>query len=279
MTNTFLTDDQIARVAPSVFAADKHERRSERYVFIPTRDIVAGLRKEGFMPVWAGQSKTRDPSNIGYTRHMVRFRHVDADRRVTAGMVPEVVLKNSHNGTSQYELYAGIFRFICANGMICGDLTGEPLKVPHKRDAVERVIEGTFKVIDTAQDAVEEAAEWNTITLPRAERLEFAQFAHFARFAKKGEDGTMLVDTPIKPEQMLVARRFEDRAPTLGNTFNVLQENGIRGGLRGIGERDGRVRRVTARAINGIDQNVQFNQMLHNFAAFMARGGSVLKAA
>jgi hypothetical protein len=31
-----LTDDQIRAVAPSIFAADKHDSRSDRYTYIPT---------------------------------------------------------------------------------------------------------------------------------------------------------------------------------------------------------------------------------------------------
>ena len=34
--------------APSIFAAGKHESRSERYAYIPTIDVLRGLQKEGF---------------------------------------------------------------------------------------------------------------------------------------------------------------------------------------------------------------------------------------
>lgn len=43
-----LSDDQIRRVAPSIFADGKHESRSERYTYIPTIEVLRGLRNEGF---------------------------------------------------------------------------------------------------------------------------------------------------------------------------------------------------------------------------------------
>jgi hypothetical protein len=45
-----LSDDQIRRVAPSIFADAPHESRSERYAYIPTAAVLTELRKEGFQP-------------------------------------------------------------------------------------------------------------------------------------------------------------------------------------------------------------------------------------
>ena len=54
-----LTNDEIRARAPSAFAASKHESRSERYGYIPTSVVIDALRKEGFNPVSAEQSRTR----------------------------------------------------------------------------------------------------------------------------------------------------------------------------------------------------------------------------
>ncbi len=42
-----LTDDQIHRVAPSIFADAPHENRSQRYACILTAAVLAELCKEG----------------------------------------------------------------------------------------------------------------------------------------------------------------------------------------------------------------------------------------
>ena len=38
-----LSDDQIRRVAPSIFAEAPHDSRSERYAYIPTAAVLAEL--------------------------------------------------------------------------------------------------------------------------------------------------------------------------------------------------------------------------------------------
>ena len=71
-------------------------------------------------------------------------------------------------------------------------------------------------------------------------------------------------------------RRREDVDRSLWTTFNVIQENVVRGGLQGRKRNaEGRIRRAQTRAINGIDQNVTLNRALWTLAEGMQR----LKAA
>ncbi len=70
-----LTDDQIRAVAPSIFADCKHASRSDRYTFIPTIDVLAGLKKEGFQPFMVAQGQSRIAGKTEYTKHLVRMRH------------------------------------------------------------------------------------------------------------------------------------------------------------------------------------------------------------
>src|SRR3954453_13050347 len=43
-----LTNEVMRRYAPSIFAESAHTSRSNKYAYIPTVEIVEGLRKEGF---------------------------------------------------------------------------------------------------------------------------------------------------------------------------------------------------------------------------------------
>ena len=45
-----LGEEQMRLAAPSIFAPGKHASRSERYTYIPTIEVLRGLRKEGFEP-------------------------------------------------------------------------------------------------------------------------------------------------------------------------------------------------------------------------------------
>ena len=70
-----LAEDQMRRAAPSIFAEGKHASRSERYTYIPTIEVLRGLRKEGFEPFMVAQSKSRIEGKTEFTKHMIRMRH------------------------------------------------------------------------------------------------------------------------------------------------------------------------------------------------------------
>ena len=69
-----LSDDQIRRVAPSIFADAPHESRSERYSYIPTAAVLTELRKEGFQPFMVCQTSVRQEGRRDFTKHMIRLR-------------------------------------------------------------------------------------------------------------------------------------------------------------------------------------------------------------
>lgn len=113
-SDTPLSDDQILSVVPSVFADGAHDSRSERYAHIPTSVVLAALKKEGFEPFMACRAHVRDDSRIGFAKHMLRLRH--ASQINTEDEANEIILLNSHDGTSSYQMLAGCFRFVCQNG-------------------------------------------------------------------------------------------------------------------------------------------------------------------
>ena len=113
-----LDDQQIAALAPSAFATAPHESRSNRYAYIPTSSVIAGLRAQGFAPVAAKQGRSRIPGKTDFTKHMMRFRHEAQALRSAGQSFPEIVLVNSQDGSSAYHIMAGIFRVVCLNGLI-----------------------------------------------------------------------------------------------------------------------------------------------------------------
>jgi hypothetical protein len=264
-----MTDDQIRSIAPSVFALDKHDSRSARYSYIPTSEIVAGMRREGFEPVMAKQGGSRVVGKELFTKHMLRFRPAGTDvvARQIGGLYPELVLVNSHDGTSSYKLMAGLMRLVCLNGMLTADRELGNITVHHKGDVVFKVIEGSFTVIQDSMKAIETASNWAEIRLDGAERQILAEAAHSYRFA----DADGEITTAIEPAQLLRARRAEDRDTSLWTTHNVIQEHVIRGGDTAWGrDANGRQRRTTSRPVNGIDGDVRLNKSLWALSQRMA---------
>jgi hypothetical protein len=264
---TALTIDQLRTAVPSAFAADKHESRSNRYTYIPTVAVINGLMNEGFQPFKAVQGSSRIEGKADFTKHMIRFRHENYALSNVNDSVPEVVLLNSHDGTSAYKLMAGIFRIVCTNGLIVADSMIGSLSVPHKGDIVSRVIEGSFDIIDNSRRALETTREWQSLQLTAGEQNAFAEAAHELRFADtEGE-----TKTPIKPAQLLDARRDADNGNDLWRTFNRVQENVIRGGITAWGrDSENRMRRTTTREVRGIDQDVRLNRAMWMLTEKMA---------
>ena len=76
------------------------------------------LRQEGFEPFMVCQTRVRHEGRRDFTKHMLRLRHAS---QINGREANEIILLNSHDGTSSYQMLAGMFRFVCSNGLVCGD--------------------------------------------------------------------------------------------------------------------------------------------------------------
>ncbi len=245
-----LSDDQIHRVAPSIFAEAPHESRSQRYAYIPTATVLTELRKEGFQPFMVTQTRTRHEDRRDYTKHMIRLRH--ASQINARGEANEIILLNSHDGTSSYQMLAGMFRFVCSNGLVCGDTVAD-VRVPHKGDVAGQVIEGAYQVLHGFDRALESRESMQAITLDEGEAEVFARAALSLKYDDPDKPA------PITESQILMPRRSDDRRPDLWSVFNRTQENLTKGGLHG---RSANGRRQQTRPVQGIDSDVRLNRAL-----------------
>ena len=265
-----LSEDQLRKHVPALFAQGAHASRTSRYAHIPSIEVMRGLAAEGFKPVAVRQSRTRDESRRGFTKHMVRLRHAGALARAVGDTLPEIVLLNSHDGTSSYQLMAGLFRLLCLNGMVVAAGNVASVRVSHM-GSIERVmpqvIEGAYTVLSESIKALDAPKQWSQLNLSRRDRHVFAEQAHALRFADAAGD----IATLITPDQLLSPRRPGDAGHDLWRTFNVVQENVMRGGLTPVGRAARQqTRRTSTRPINGIDQDVRLNKALWSLAENVA---------
>ena len=136
-SETPLSDDQIRTVAPCIFAEAPHGSRSERYSYIPTATVLQELRGEGFQPFMVCQTRVRQDDRREFTKHLIRLRHAS---QINGREANEIIPLNSHDGTSSYQMLAGMFRFVCQNGLVCGNTVAD-VRVPHKGDVAAPVTE------------------------------------------------------------------------------------------------------------------------------------------
>jgi uncharacterized protein DUF932 len=226
------------------------------------------MRAANWSVVKASQSSTRDEARKGFTKHMLRFRANDTRLTAVGDSLLEVVLINSHDGSSQYSLQAGVFRLVCSNGMVIADSLIDAIKIRHTGNVIEMVIDGSARILENTPKVQDVISTWKQITLSTPEQRLLAESAHSLRFDE---------NSAIRPEQLLNPRRRDDAGSDLWSTFNRIQEHTIKGGDRAYDRNadSGRGRRVRSREVKNISGNVSVNKALWSLAEKMAE----LKAA
>jgi hypothetical protein len=262
-----ISDDEMHRLAPSVFASQPIAGVSERYSFLPTSSILTGMRQNGWVPVRALEQRIRTEARRGFQKHIVRFARFEHLQTWEKNQVrPEVVLLNSHDKSSAYQLHCGLFRLVCTNGLIVSDGTFQRISIKHSGFNPESVIEASLKILDAVPDIMNKVRLFQDRILTDGERLAFATGAA----AHRWEDFTK---APVTPAMLLGPRRYGDGAKDLWTTLNCVQENIIRGGQSDRSRRrpDGS-RMPKTRAIKGIDEDMKLNKALWEMAEGLRNG-------
>ncbi len=276
--NEPLTEDRLRQLAPAIFAEQAHESRSDRYTYIPTDVMLRGMDNAGFKPYSVQQGKSRIEGKAAFTKHLIRFRHEDAAKGIEVGkQFYEVVLKNSHDGTSQYEMFGGIFKCLCLNGMVVGTGYGQRVKVPHRGDperVMSQIIEGAYTVIEDSKEIMDRVDRWSQIQLTDNETLALANSVVQIRFPDANPE---VKDQVVR--QFVRARRPQERAARdLWTASNVMQEHAIRGGVRywraPFRDSTGKIhpsRNVTTKEIRSVDGTNAINEAIWALTETMAR--------
>ena len=251
----------IQRIAPSFYATAPKNTVSDKYSFINSRDVAVALWDQGWMPTSIREARSRDLSNVGYTKHIIRWSH--KDMVMSGGDRIELVGVNSHNRASAFEFFAGIFRMVCTNGLISRTADFGSFKVKHMgADLQAEVLKAVSMVSEQAGKVAATVADWKAIDLTPDERGVFAVAAQKLVY----DDPST---APVAAHRLLTPRRWSDARSDLWTVYNVVQENVLKGGLRGYNAQAHR--RVTTRQINSIDKDVKLNSALWTLAAEVAK--------
>jgi hypothetical protein len=248
-----LSEEALRERVPAVFAAGAHERLSSAYTFISTQRVLHALSSVGFLPVEARQAgRARSPV---HARHLIRLRRRYETVRLRDA-IPEILFLNSHDGTSAYQLRVGLFRVACTNGLIVSMGIFPVWRVTHRGDVVRDVVCAALRISERFEMLAASVERMERTVLDEGQRIEFAAQALALRFPKD-------LQPSMQPSQVLVPRRPEDVGNDLWRTFNVVQENILRGGLarRSASNRLTRTRRITA-----IAEDVRLNSGLWEMA-------------
>jgi hypothetical protein len=241
-----------AVLLPKSATTDRQADNLKQYSQINTSKVLDALSSEGFLvrKAMVRGSRTRDPE---LARHTIIARHEQYSSVPVNGLVPEVVIINSHDGTSAFRIQAGLFRLVCSNGLVVPQSHFASDRIYHRSVTMETVIEKSLAVIQKASEAAKATELMANVTLDKARQLEFAKLTLENVWQRDG----------LPPELLLNRRRPEDQKDDLFTVFNVIQENLMRGGLsytRANG------RHSTTHGIRTMDNELLMNQRLWKLA-------------
>jgi len=253
-----LTHTELMAQAPALFTKNPHFEVSDKYHFIPTIDVITKITEYGWHPVSVQEANVRDLDKEGYQRHLVRFRHFDDLLNPSENAV-ELLLFNSHDRTTAFSISAGIYRFVCANGLVIADSVFESYKIKHIGDRDNDVINAIINIAAFKPKLEAKIHNFESITLSPTEKEAFAKSAIPLRF-----DEHLKVDH----NDLLVPHRDEDKHNDLYTVLNVIQENMLRGNISGVNRETGR--RFTSREITSISKDAEVNKNLWDIAERIA---------
>lgn len=302
-SGTELTQERLMQLAPSAFSYSKADHLTERYVSLHTSDLIPVMRDFGYVPVQAaqkGQRKSKavttfdnpnkeshskelyskeNHSKESHSSHMISFAQ-ESSILNSSDTRPEIILYNSHDGSSSVQLYAGCFRFICSNGIVAGD--GFKSKMYHSKSGIsgfEELLRGTVQDLPLLMERIDAlknvyySTEQEVEMATRSLELRWDKYNYSTYTNEQYIDqlkGTYFNSNSVT--QALRCTRVADRSNDAFTVFNRVQEAVIRGKVNvvSVKDKDSYPMLRKARAVNSVKENLRINSALWDIAESIA---------
>jgi hypothetical protein len=255
---------QASTMFPALTSDIKAAHLKDSYKLANTAAIVVALEASGWAvsAVSGGKARTRDPRCLA---HGVRLTHTNAALTQT-GEVPQLVLRNAHDGTSALTGRFGFYRFACANATVVGSTIGH-FRILHRDYTQARLLECIGELMAQAPKALEQLTTWKRIGMSDSAEIGYLGTARALRWSS--------------PDQSLrnfgKVRRSADNGDTLYDCFQRAQEDMIKGGVDVCTKfTDPATGRITfserrARAIGSLSESLRINTGLWDLTTLWAQ--------
>lgn len=221
-----LSDAEIKAQAPAVFSMNTGYRTSEKYLHVPTFEIMNEFRAQGYMPVEVQQRVVRSPlRSVDTAPHLIRFSRAGARGKMEkrGDVIPQIVMRNSHDGGVRLEFYQGVFRMVCANGLIVSDQSVcSPIKASHRAMPALIAMSAIQDVVNQQKSTFDHIDAMRGTALTEKRQLSFARGALSLLPERAGM---------LSAESLLIPRRGEDAGSDVWSVYNRVQENVFKGDI------------------------------------------------
>lgn len=230
---------------------------SDRYTAVKTSEVLFRLTSSGFNVTKTVLTTPRDKTKEGFQKHMIRLSHNDMQLRGVGDSRPEIVIVNSHDASTSIKMLIGIYRLVCANGLIVGQTFGG-VSIRHVGDVWSKIDSGLEHIKTRLPEVAESIQAFQGIQLTESQRFELAREAVKLIVPQNA--------TNVNLSSALRVKRSEDSSQDLWTVFNRLQESALGGGVKYQTEVKNDnvidIKNNTTRRIKSIDRQVEVNQGL-----------------
>lgn len=246
-----LENNELYSKASSIFTQVPAATTTDKYSFVSTLDVLNTLEAQGWVPTQANQTRCRIADKRAFTKHAIRLTQLsNLSQPDGFTEVPQLLLTNSHDGSSSYTLRIALHVYLCSNGIVAssGNLGIERLR--HVGLTAEQVLQATARIEGKTRLLTE------TIGVMKNTQLQYSEAYTFALRAAEIRYGSANINRPkgFTEVSLLTPRRPEERGFDLWSVFNRVQENLTQSGLRGV------------RSLKAIDRNIKVNEQLWSLA-------------
>lgn len=242
-------------IVPSVFTKTPYMNMSKKYVHIPTDEVITDMQKLGWVVTESKEVKARKKK--GYQKHIVKFYHPDLLIKGENGddSFPEILMINSHDGSTAFQFRVGLYRIVCSNGLVIADAEFGKLSIRHMGYTFEKLQNLIFELVEKIPSLVNKIQTFKDCQLTDEQMMKFALDASTKRFGDKYK---------VRPEDLLVSTRTADEGHSLWTVFNRVQEKLMNGGFNTINPKTNKGR--ASRSVKSFAKNIKLNEDLWQLA-------------
>ena len=237
----------------------RHAMVTDRYNVIQPSAVGEAMASNGMVLATLSTGRAKHADKADFQRTLARYRGPE----IAPGIFLDIVHDSKKLGRGVDKLMLGIYRVICTNGLFVGTnfFTHD---IRHSGNTIEVLNQGIKQALDHSKRLTEVIAIMQGKELTKEQAIEFANNAAQLLVPNKALE--------VK-HRLLKPLRQEDDFRDLWTTFNVVQENAMRGkqiaytletvednGLK-------KVREMHSRAIKAnTGKDAEFNQGLFDLA-------------
>lgn len=228
------------------------------YSHVTTINPIKVIVDAGWLPREVVQIKCRKSENLGFQKHRIRFYNPNLPS--INGSHVEIILTNSYDTKSSFMIQLGIFRLVCANGLLVGDTYAKE-SIRHTGysdqkiyDAISRFLPETDKILNSIDIFS------RTILSPR----QYSTLGKSIINMRLESENRWVVDD-WAVDNLFKRNRRDDIGADLWRLYNAAQENICRNGFHvNRKNENGIVKQYKVRAIKNAFSSDSINSKLWN---------------